>query len=250
MAQLDDVVGSGDEEVNGCSTGNTIIGFTTTTAAETSHCPTGAMTPFARARNVMEGGFRAPMIVAGRARCRRQSRRTGSCRSRLVSDAGAAAQPNRGRTQDGQQLGDRSYKVYLDGLQPMEMLTGAGKSKRSEIFYFAETTLGAVRRRLQVPVSSTSRTAGCGAATVKVDWPMPRQPPSGSLRAHGAQRVRWPSTTGRLRVLALPCSSSRRWRNIAQPPSWNFHPCRRARASTWSGLKEELEKRLEARPGN
>ncbi len=39
----------------------------------------------------------------------------------------------------------QTYKVHLDGYNQMDMLTGKGASKREEVFYFAESTLGAVR---------------------------------------------------------------------------------------------------------
>ena len=45
----------------------------------------------------------------------------------------------------GKQLGDRTYKVHLDGYDQTDLLTGKGPSNRHEIFYFAESTLGAVR---------------------------------------------------------------------------------------------------------
>ena len=45
----------------------------------------------------------------------------------------------------GKQLGDRTYKNHLDGYNQMDMITGKGASKRHEIFYFGESTLGAVR---------------------------------------------------------------------------------------------------------
>jgi arylsulfatase A-like enzyme len=45
----------------------------------------------------------------------------------------------------GKQIGDRTYKNHLDGYNQLDMLTGKGPSARHEIFYFAESTLGAVR---------------------------------------------------------------------------------------------------------
>ena len=45
----------------------------------------------------------------------------------------------------GKAIGDRTYKVHLDGYNQLDMLTGQGPSKRHEIYYFAEGTLGAVR---------------------------------------------------------------------------------------------------------
>jgi hypothetical protein len=43
------------------------------------------------------------------------------------------------------QLGDRTYKNHLDGYDQMDLLTGAGQSKRHEIFYFGGPHLGAIR---------------------------------------------------------------------------------------------------------
>jgi len=45
----------------------------------------------------------------------------------------------------GKQIGDRTYKVHLDGYDQTDLITGKGPSKRHEIYYFAETILGAVR---------------------------------------------------------------------------------------------------------
>ena len=45
----------------------------------------------------------------------------------------------------GKQIGDRTNKVHLDGYNQMDMITGKGPSNRNEIFYFGESTLGAVR---------------------------------------------------------------------------------------------------------
>ena len=44
---------------------------------------------------------------------------------------------------------NRKYKVYLDGYGHLDLITGKGPSKRNESFYFAESTLGAVRRAVQ-----------------------------------------------------------------------------------------------------
>jgi arylsulfatase A-like enzyme len=58
----------------------------------------------------------------------------------------AAGNPNIAEElKKGKQLGDRTYKVHLDGYNQMDMITGKGPSNRHEIFYFGESTLGAVR---------------------------------------------------------------------------------------------------------
>jgi hypothetical protein len=53
--------------------------------------------------------------------------------------------PSAAELKQGKKLGETTYKVYLDGYDQMDMLTGKGPSNRHEIFYFGESTLGAVR---------------------------------------------------------------------------------------------------------
>ena len=65
MAQLDDIVGSVMKYLrdNGLEN-NTILAFSTDNGAENFTWPDGGQTPFAGAKGtVMEGGFRAPMII-------------------------------------------------------------------------------------------------------------------------------------------------------------------------------------------
>ena len=45
----------------------------------------------------------------------------------------------------GKELCGRNYKVHLDGYNQLDFITGTGQSRRHEIVYFAEATLGAVR---------------------------------------------------------------------------------------------------------
>ncbi len=45
----------------------------------------------------------------------------------------------------GTKLGDQTYRSHLDGYDQLDFITGKSESKRKELFYFAEGTLGAVR---------------------------------------------------------------------------------------------------------
>jgi arylsulfatase len=45
----------------------------------------------------------------------------------------------------GKKLGERNYRAHLDGYDQVEFITGKSPSKRNEVFYFAESTFGAVR---------------------------------------------------------------------------------------------------------
>ena len=67
-------------------------------------------------------------------------------RDRFPTFLAAAGNPNIvEELKKGKQLGDRTYKVHLDGYDQTNMITGKGPSNRNEIFYFGESELGAVR---------------------------------------------------------------------------------------------------------
>ena len=109
--------------------------------------PDGGTTPFAGAKGtVMEGGFRAPAIIRWPGKVTASTIQNGIFSGldwlpTLVSAAGYQGDIA-GDLRAGKQLGGTTYKVYLDGYNQMNLLTGKGPSARHEIWYFAETTLG------------------------------------------------------------------------------------------------------------
>jgi arylsulfatase A-like enzyme len=177
MAQLDDIVGSVMKYLkdNGLEQ-NTIIGFTTDNGTENFTWPDGGQTPFAGGKGtVMEGGFRAPMIIRWTGRVP-----AGKVENDLISGLDwfptfvAAAGYQGDIAADlakGKQLGDRTYKVHLDGYNQLDLITGKGPSKRNEVFYFAESTLGAVRVG-NFKYRFIDQPNGWFGGTVKVDWPI------------------------------------------------------------------------------
>jgi arylsulfatase len=150
MAQLDDIVGSVMQklEVEGLA-GNTIVVFTTDNGTENFTWPDGGQTPFAGGKGtVMEGGFRVPAIIRwpGNVPAGKVENGIFSGLDWFPTFLAAAGDPNIvDELKSGKSLGGSSYKVHLDGYNQMDLLTGKGPSKRHEIFYFAEGTLGAVR---------------------------------------------------------------------------------------------------------
>src|SRR5262245_779050 len=177
MAQLDDIVGSvmtylRDNNLEQ----NTIIGFTTDNGTENFTWPDGGQTPFAGGKGTaLEGGFRAPMILRWPGRVP-----AGKVENGIVSGldwfptlvAAAGYQGDiAADLRNGKQLGDRTYKVYLDGYNQMDLITGKGPSKRHEIFYFTEGTLSAARID-DYKYRFTDQPSGWLGATVKVDWPI------------------------------------------------------------------------------
>ena len=177
MAQLDDIVGSVMKYLkdNGLEQ-NTIIGFTTDNGTENFTWPDGGQTPFAGGKGTaLEGGFRAPMILRWPGRVP-----AGKVENGIVSGldwfptfvAAAGYQGDiAADLKKGKQLGDRTYKVHLDGYNQMDLITGKGPSKRHEILYFTESTLSAVRID-DFKYRFTDQPSGWLGATVKVDWPI------------------------------------------------------------------------------
>ena len=208
MAQLDDVVGSVMKYLkdNGLEQ-NTIIGFTTDNGTENFTWPDGGQTPFAGGKGtVMEGGFRAPMIVRWPGKVP-----AGKVENGIVSGldwfptfvAAAGYQGDiAADLKKGKQLGERTYKVHLDGYNQMDLITGKGPSKRNEIFYFAESTLGAVRIG-DYKYRFIDQPGGWLGGTVKVDWPILVNLRLDPFERTGLTRFALLQRLVRLRVLAL-----------------------------------------------
>ena len=150
MAQLDDDIGIVMKKLKDMGVDdNTIVVFTTDNGTEVFTWPDGGQTPFAQSKGtVMEGGFRAPAMIRWPGKVP-----AGKVENGIISGldwfptfVAAAGNPNIvEELKKGKQLGDRTYKVHLDGYDQMDMITGKGPSNRHEIFYFGESTLGAVR---------------------------------------------------------------------------------------------------------
>ena len=176
FAQLDDIVGAVMKKLDdeGFSN-NTILAFTTDNGAENFTWPDGGQTPFAGGKGTaLEGGFRVPCIIRWPGRIP-----AGKVENGIISGldwfptcVAAAGNPNiADELKKGKQLGDRTYKVHLDGYNQMELITGKGPSTRHEIFYFTEGTLSAVRLD-DFKYRFTDQPGGWLGATVKVDWPI------------------------------------------------------------------------------
>jgi arylsulfatase len=176
MAQLDDIVGSvmqylKDNDLEN----NTILAFSTDNGAENFTWPDGGQTPFAGGKGTaLEGGFRVPMIIRWPGHVP-----AGKVENGIISGldwfptfVAAAGNPNIiDQLKAGKQIGDRTYKVHLDGYDQTDLISGKGPSKRHEIYYLTEGTLSAVRID-DFKYRFTDQPNGWLGATVKVDWPI------------------------------------------------------------------------------
>ncbi len=150
MAQLDDIVGAVMQKLDEAGLAeNTILAFSTDNGTENFTWPDGGQTPFAGGKGtVMEGGFRVPALVRwpGKVPAGRVENGIFSGLDWFPTFVAAAGNPNiADELKKGKQLGGRTYNVHLDGYDQTDLLSGKGPSKRHEIFFFAEGTLGAVR---------------------------------------------------------------------------------------------------------
>ncbi len=150
MAQLDDIVGATMQKLKDLGVDdNTIVVFTTDNGTEVFTWPDGGQTPFAQSKGtVMEGGFRAPAILRwpGKVPAGKVENGLFSGMDWFPTFVTAAGNPNIAEElKKGKLLGDRTYKVHLDGYDQTALITGKGPSARHEIFYFGESSLGAVR---------------------------------------------------------------------------------------------------------
>jgi arylsulfatase len=150
MAQLDEIVGETMQKLKDLGVDdNTIVIFTTDNGTETFTWPDGGNTPFRGQKGtIYEGGFRVPAIIRWPGRVP-----AGSVENGLISGldwfptlVAAAGNPNiKSELLKGKKIGDRTYKNHLDSYNQLDLITGKGPSQRHEIFYFGESTLGAVR---------------------------------------------------------------------------------------------------------
>jgi arylsulfatase len=176
MAQLDGIVGSVLQYLKDQGLDeNTIVAFSTDNGAENFTWPDGGQTPFAGGKGtVLEGGFRVPAMIRwpGHVPAGKIENSIFSGLDWYPTFVAAAGNPNIvEELKRGKKLCDRTYKVHLDGYNQMDLITGKGPSKRSEIFYFAESTLGAVRIN-DYKYRFIDQPNGWLGGTVKVDWPI------------------------------------------------------------------------------
>ncbi|MFY9739715.1 MAG: arylsulfatase [Candidatus Cybelea sp.] len=176
LAQLDDVVGGVLKKLKDDGLDdNTIVVFSTDNGAENFTWPDGGQTPFAGGKGtVLEGGFRSPCVARwpGKIHAGKVENGIFSGLDWFPTFVSIAGNPNiADELTKGKQLGDRTYKVHLDGYDQTNVLTGRGPSNRKEIFYFAEGTLGAVRVN-DYKYRFIDQPGGWLGGTVKVDWPI------------------------------------------------------------------------------
>jgi arylsulfatase len=251
MAQLDDVVGGVMKKLDEAGlASNTILAFSTDNGAENFTWPDGGQTPFAGGKGtVLEGGFRVPAMIRWPGKIP-----AGKVENGIVSGldwfptfVAAAGDPNiAAELAKGKALGGTTYKVHLDGYDQTDMLMGKGPSKRHEVFYFAESTLGSVRID-DYKYRFIDQPDGWLGGTVKLDWPS-----IVNLRLDPFERTGLPS--GDVGSLAFyDWFAFQFWRFVfvqqeiakAAQTFVEFPPMQKGASFSLEALKGELQKKME-----
>lgn len=128
---------------------NTIVMFTSDNGVNLAHWPDSGTPSFRGEKGLTwDGGFRVPMLVRwpGHVPTNEWSGEFMTSEDWLPTLLAAAGDPTiKERLLKGTRVGDRDYKVHLDGYDQSALLSGKGKSKRREFFYYAENDLNAMR---------------------------------------------------------------------------------------------------------
>jgi arylsulfatase A-like enzyme len=252
MSQLDDIVGSVMQKLKDLNVeSDTILAFSTDNGAENFTWPDGGQTPFAGAKGTaLEGGFRVPMIIRWPGKIP-----AGKVENGIVSGldwfptfVAAAGDPNIvEELKQGKQIGDRNYKVHLDGYDQTALITGTGPSKRHEIWYFTETTLAAARIG-DFKFRFTDQPTGWLGPTEKVDWPIIT-----NLRLDPYERTGLNQSINYYNWFAYEF-----WRGVfvqqevakLGQTAIDFPPMQKGASFNLEAVKEQIQKAIASRQGN
>jgi arylsulfatase A-like enzyme len=176
MAQFDDIVGSVMKKLKEMGVAdNTIVVVTTDNGTETFTWPDGGTTPFKGSKGMAtEGGFRVPCVIRWPDKVKPNQVINGvmSGMDWFPTFVAAAGDPNiKAQLLKGKKLGDKTYKVHLDGYDQTKMLTQGGKSARKEFWYFTESELAATRIGDFKYVLLERPDGWVQGGTVKLNWP-------------------------------------------------------------------------------
>ena len=129
---------------------NTLVMFSTDNGAASNSWPDGGNQPFHGEKGVggWEGGFRVPMLVSWKGHIP-AGVSTGEFMTMedwvptIMSIVGD--KDIKEKLLSGTKIGDKRFKVHLDGYDQTDLLLNQGKTKRKEFYYFTETTFHGMR---------------------------------------------------------------------------------------------------------
>jgi arylsulfatase len=123
-------------------TDNTVVFYSTDNGPHYNTWPDAAATPFRGEKNTnWEGGWRVPAMVRWPGKVPAASVSNGIMHHMdwLPTVAAIAGDTDiKDKLLKGERIGNKSFKVHLDGYNQLDMLLGNGPSQRAEVFYFSD----------------------------------------------------------------------------------------------------------------
>jgi arylsulfatase len=144
MVELDGYVGELLKQLDDLGlTDNTIVAFTTDNGAEVMSWPDGGATPFRGEKDTnWEGGWRVPFVMRwpGVIKPGQLINDICSLQDLIPTFAAAAGEPDLvEKVKKGYKIGDKTFKVHLDGYNLMPFLSGKEKeSPRKGFLYWSD----------------------------------------------------------------------------------------------------------------
>jgi len=141
MVELDGYVGQLLDKLDALGVAdNTIVVFTTDNGAEVMSWPDGGQTPFRGEKDTnWEGGWRVPFVMKwpGVIKPGTVSNEIASLQDMIPTFAAAAGEPELvAKVKAGYKIGDKTYKVHLDGFNLLPALKGEAKQWPREGFLY------------------------------------------------------------------------------------------------------------------
>jgi arylsulfatase len=143
MVELDGMVGQLLKKLDDLGIAdNTIVMWSTDNGAEAFSWPDGGTTPFRGEKNAnWEGGYRVPCVLRwpGVIKPGSEINDIISHEDWVPTFVAAAGEPDvKEKLLSGYGVGDKTFKVHLDGYDQRELLAGTGPGKRHEFFYWTD----------------------------------------------------------------------------------------------------------------
>ncbi len=147
--------------------GNTIVMYSTDNGAEVFTWPDGGQTPFRGEKGTnWEGGFRVPTVIRwpGVIKPGTVFNDIAAHEDMILTLMAAVGEPDiKEKLMKGLKVGDKTFKVHLDGYNQMDYFAGKGPSARKDFFYFNDdASLVALRYNQWKLVFQEQRSHGFG----------------------------------------------------------------------------------------
>ncbi|MGC1256022.1 MAG: sulfatase-like hydrolase/transferase, partial [Candidatus Acidiferrales bacterium] len=130
---------------------NTIVMYSTDNGPENDTWPDGANTPYRAQKDTnYEGGWRVPAFFRWPGKIKAGSVRKGIVchQDMLPTLLAAAGEPNiNQKLLDGYKVGDKTFKVHIDGVNQLPYLTGQAKESPRDSFFYVSDAGGVMALR-------------------------------------------------------------------------------------------------------